>query len=132
MVFSAAAALRAFEETTGVRLQASPPESLRFKLLRRRLGLPRCEIFESTAADSSRFGGRVTLRVNHKDELDRGVRDRGLRRGEPERGPRAGTPEISGSAERANVEVMWIREGADLDGRAKEQWTQVTAFLDRL
>ena len=132
MVFSAVTALRAFEATTGIRLRADVSESLRFKLLRRRLGLPRVEIFESTPADSRRFGGTVTVRVQHTDEPDRGVRDRGLVRGEIERGPKAGTPLIGGSAERANVEVLWICERADIDDAAEEQWTQVTAFLHHL
>ena len=132
MVFSAATALRAFEETTGIRLQADPGESFRFKLLRRRLGLPRVEIFESTPVDSRRFGGRVTVRVRHTKEPDRGLRDRGLELGEVERGPQAGTLLIGGSAERANVEVMWTSEGADIDETAQERWTQVTAFLHHL
>jgi hypothetical protein len=132
MVFSPAAALRAFEATTGVRLQADPRESLRFKLLRRRLGLPRVEIFESTPSDRRRFGGTVTVRVQHTSEPDRGVLDRGLEPGEIERGPQTGTPLIGGSAERANVEVMWTAERADIDDAAQERWTQVTAFLHHL
>jgi hypothetical protein len=55
-----------------------------------------------------------------------------LELGEVERGPQAGTPLIAGSAERANVEVMWTGEGADIDETAQERWTQVTAFLHRL
>lgn len=133
MVFSAATALRAFEATTGVSLQADPRgSSLRFKPLRRRLGLPRVEIFESTPADSRRRGGTVTVRVQHTNEPDGGVRDHGLELGEVERGPQAGTSLIGGSAERANVQVMWTGEGADIDDAARERWTQVTAFLHHL
>ena len=132
MVFSAATALRAFEAATGIRLQADPRESLRFKLLRRRLGLSRVEIFESAPGDSRRFGGTVVVRVQHTNEPDRGVRDRGLELGEVERGPQAGTPLIGGSAERANVEVMWTGEGADIDDTAQERWTRITAFLHHL
>ena len=132
MVFSAATALRAFEATTGVRLQADPRESLRFKLLRRRLSLQRVEIFETAPADSRRFGGTVTVRVHHRNDPDRGVRDHGLELGEVERGPQAGTCLVGGSAERANVEVMWAGEGADIDDTARSRWTQVTAFLHHL
>lgn len=132
MVFSATTALRAFEAATGVRLQADPPESLRYKLLRLRFGFPRDEIFESTAADTARLGGPVTVHVRHTNEPDRGVRDRGLELGEVERGPQAGTPLIGGSAERANVQVTWLREGAEIDAAAQEVWAAVTAFLHRL
>jgi hypothetical protein len=132
MVFSSATALRAFEAATGVRLQAQPPESLRYKLLRLRFGLARVENFDSTSADSTRFGGSVTVRVRHTNEPDRGVCDRGLEIGEIERGPQAGTPVIGGSAERANVEVMLYREVAEIDAAAQELWTEVTAFLHRL
>lgn len=132
MVFSAAAVLQAFEASTGVRLQARRRESLRFKLLRRRLGLPRVEIFESTPSDDGLFAGRAIVSVKRASGRDRGVRDRGLELGEAERGPRAGIPEIVGMAERANVEVLWIRHGADIDDVAQAQWTRVIAFLHRL
>ena len=133
MVFSATTALRAFEAATGVRLHADPPESLRYKLLRLRFGLPRAEIFESTPADAARFGGgTVAVRVEHTDEPDRGVRERGLELDEIERGPRAGIPLIGGSAARANVQVTWSREGAAIDAAAEELWAAVTAFLHRL
>ena len=132
MVFSAADVLQAFEASFGVRLQARRRESLRFKLLRRRLGLPRVEIFESTPYNDGLFGGRVVVSVKQAGSRDRGVRDRGLELGEAERGPRAGTPEIVGIAERANVEVLWIRYGSDIDDGALAQWTRVIAFLDRL
>ena len=132
MVFSATRALRAFEAATGVRLHAGPPESLRYKLLRIRFRLSRVEIFESTPADTARFGGgTVTVRVEHTNKPDRGVRDRGLDLGEIERGPRAGM-RIGGSAARANVEVMWSRDGAAIDPAAEEVWATVTAFLHRL
>jgi uncharacterized membrane protein YgcG len=48
MVFSTAAMLEAFEAATGIRLHAGPREALRFKLVRRRLGLPRVDSFDST------------------------------------------------------------------------------------
>src|SRR3954451_10093274 len=126
MVLSAETALRAFEAATGVRLQADPPESLRYKLLRLRFGLTRVEIFKSTPADSARVGGSVVLRVEHSDEPDRGVDDRGLELGEVERGPRAGTSLIAGSASRANVDVSLLREGAEIDTAAEEAWGGVS------
>jgi len=132
MIFSHAAVLQAFEAATGVWLQAAPRESRRFKLRRRRLGLPEVDSFDSSPADSARFGGTVTVRVRHTNEPDRGVRDHGFELAEIERGPQAGTPVVVGSAERANVEVTLYREGAEIDDAAQELWAELRGFLHRL
>ena len=132
MVFSPTAVLHAFEAATGVRLHAGPRESRRFKVLRRRLGLHQVDSFDSRPADSARFGGTVTVLVRHTNRPDRGVRDHGLELAEIERGPQTGTPAVVGSAERANVEVILYREGAEIDDSAQELWAQLRQFLHRL
>jgi hypothetical protein len=132
MAFSAAEAVRAFEATTGARLQARPNESPSYKRIRRRFGLSRVEIFEIAPEGADRFGGSVTVRVEHDDEVDRGPVDRGLEIAEIERGPRAGTSVVGGSASRANVEVMFYREATEIDLAAQEAWAALTAFLHRL
>ena len=132
MVFSPATVSQAFEASTGVRLHAGPRESRRFELLRRRLGLPQVDSFDSSPADSAPFGGTVTVRVRHTNKPDRGVRDHGLEIAEIERGPQAGTPVVVGSAERANVEVTLYREGAEIDDSVQELWAELRRFLHRL
>jgi hypothetical protein len=118
-----------------VRLNASK-HSLAFKMFLRwhpqgRL-LPRVDVFESTAPDSARFGGRFCVRVWHRDDPDLGVRDDKLTLGEIERGPNAGQLTAGASARRANVEVMFWPDSNEIDAEAKAAWTALTAFLDQL
>jgi hypothetical protein len=135
VVFSTPVALREFEAATGVRLKASA-DSLAFKLFRRwhpqaRL-LPRVDLFESTTADSARFGGRFCVRVWHRDEPDLGLLGGELTQSEIERGPNAGQLMAAATARRANVEVMFWPDSNEVDAEAKAAWTSLTAFLTRL
>lgn len=135
MIFPAASAKRAFEDATGAQL-ALHREGVIFKVFRLRhpVGqtLPGLDVFEGSESDTARFGGRFCVRVWHEDRADRGVQSEGLEVTMIERGPQAGGLSLSGSASRANVEVMFWPNGAAVTPEVEAAWRELTAFLHRL
>jgi hypothetical protein len=95
--------VQAFEEATGIRLEPRAHDEWFQRFHPAGRLLPRVELYESSPEAENRFGGRFFVRAVERDDPDQGVRDNGLECTLPERGPQVWN--ISGSAERANVDV---------------------------
>lgn len=125
----------AFEDATGVRLNATPDSpDLKAFLRWHPVGrtFPKVEIFDSTAEQTAALGGAVFVRVWHRDEPDLGVADRGLKVLTVERGPDAGQMYVAGNAQRANVDVSLSLDVDHVTPDAERAWKGLTRFLDHL
>ena len=131
-VFDSDSVVSAFEEATGVRHE---PRDLReFDQWRAThpaaSQLPRVQIYDSPKPAEDRFGGHFSVRIWDRDDLDDGVRNSGLESQLPERGPQEYY--VSGSAERANVDVMFWIDAKAITPEAEAAWVLLIAFLYHL
>lgn len=131
-VFDARSVLPVFEEATGVRLELL--DQSRYDELRARFpALPQVENYDSPKDANHRFGGKFTVRIYLSGDFpDEGVYDEddGLERSLPERGP--GGYQVSASAQRANVEVMFWGDTGEITPEAEATWALLTSCLERL
>jgi hypothetical protein len=130
-VFDADHVVAAFEEATGVRLEREQyPELDRLRLTNPVIRqLPRVENYSSSEAPNDRLGGHFTVRFYvDADGPDEAIcDDDGLERYLPERGP--GGYQVSASARRANVELLFWGDSSEITPKAKATWALLTACL---
>jgi len=135
-MFDSAAVVAVFEEATGVRLEQEHYPELdryldRLRLTNPAIRLPQVENYRSPEAPNDRLGGHFALRFYLEgDWHDEGVDDEGLERLLPERGP--GGYQVSASARRANVELMFWGDTSEITPEAEATWALLTACLRRL